>query len=221
MQTIERSTTLAEKAYHAILEAICEGRLRPGEKLTQEVIADRLKISRMPVGQALMTLKHQAFVRQNGGRSLSVSPLDHDFFRAIYELRSALDPLAAQLAVTNANPGSIAELGRLVAAGQRASSSGNVARLVAADMEFHMFIYRLSGNPLISEAMELYWNHLRRGMVAIYRTQRRRGDIWKEHAAIGKAIADGDGRKAKTLAVQHVQVSSKIVPAALAELDGD
>ena len=81
-----------------------------------------------------------------------------------------------------------------------------------------MLIYRLSGNQLISEIMELYWNHLRRGITAIYRTRAHRGDIWKENAAIFKAIASADTRHAKALALQHVQVASKVVPAALAEL---
>jgi DNA-binding GntR family transcriptional regulator len=218
MEVIERSSSLAEQAYRSILEAICEGRLSPGEKLTQEVIAERLKISRIPVAQALQRLKEQAFVHQNGRRSLYVTRPEPQFFRAIYQLRSALDPLAAQLAVPNVTPGSVATCEHLMTVGQRAMSSGNVSRLVTADMEFHMFIYQLSGNQLISEIMELYWNHLRRGIAAIYRARAHRGDIWKEHAAIFKAIADGDGRHAKALALQHVQIASKVVPAALAEL---
>jgi len=218
MEVIERSSTLAERAYHSILEAICEGRLRPGEKLTQEDIADRLKISRIPVAQALLTLKQQAFVEQNGRRSVFVTRLDPKFFSAIYQLRSALDPLAAQLAVKNATSETVTSFERMLSTGVRAMNSGNVSRLVAADMEFHMFIYQLSGNPLITETMELYWNHLRRGMAAIYRTRAHRGDIWKEHAAIFKAIAAGDSRHARALALQHVQVASKVVPAALAAL---
>jgi DNA-binding GntR family transcriptional regulator len=218
MEVIERSSTLAERAYHSILEAICEGRLSPGEKLTQEVIAEKLKISRIPVAQALLTLKQQAFVQQNGRRSLFVARPDPKFFSAIYQLRSALDPLAAQLAAKNATPESLASCQRILSAGERAVNSGNVSKLVAADMEFHMFIYRLSGNQLISEIMELYWNHLRRGMAAIYRTRAHRGDIWSEHAAIFKAIAKGDTRHARGLALQHVQIASKVVPAALAEL---
>jgi DNA-binding GntR family transcriptional regulator len=218
MEVIERSSTLAERAYQSILEAICEGRLSPGEKLTQEVIAEKLKISRIPVAQALLTLKRQAFVQQNGRRSLFVTRPDPKFFSSIYQLRAALDPLAAQLAVKNATPDSVASCRRILSAGERAMSSGNVSKLVTADMEFHMFIYRLSGNELISETMELYWNHLRRGMATIYRTRAHRGDIWREHAAIFKAIADGDARHAKALALQHVQVASKVVPAALVEL---
>jgi DNA-binding GntR family transcriptional regulator len=218
MEVIERSSSLADKAYHSILEAICEGQLSPGEKLTQEVIAERLKISRIPVAQALLTLKRQAFVEQNGRRSLFVTRPDPEFFSAIYQLRSALDPLSAQLAVKNVTPDSVVSCERILAAGERAANSGNVSKLVTAEMEFHMFIYRLSGNQLISEIMELYWNHLRRGIVTIYRTRAHRGNIWKEHAAIFKAIADGDSRHAKALALQHVQIASKVVPAALAEL---
>ena len=218
MEVIERSSTLADRAYRSILEAICEGRLVPGEKLTQDVIAERLKISRIPVAQALLTLKRQAFVQQNGRRSLFVTRPDPKFFSAIYQIRSTLDPLAAQLAIKNVTPESVTTCERILSAGERAMNSGNMSKLVAADMEFHMFIYRLSGNQLISETMELYWNHLRRGIVAIYRTRAHRGNIWKEHAAIFRAITDSDSRHAKALALQHVQIASKVVPAALAAL---
>ena len=98
MLALEPQPTIVEQAYRAILEAICEGRLEPGERLTQESVAAKLSVSRQPVGQALLLLRQQKFLVEAGRRGLMVAPLDRDFMRQIYELRLALEPMAASLA---------------------------------------------------------------------------------------------------------------------------
>src|SRR6267142_2088670 len=90
--------TLIDQAYEAMLAAICDGRLAPSQRINQDDLATSLGISRQPVGQALSLLKWQGFVRDTGRRGLIVAPIDPDFFRAIYQLREALDSLAASLA---------------------------------------------------------------------------------------------------------------------------
>ena len=90
MDTLSTGPTLISQAYDAILAAICEGGLQPGERLNQDQLAARLRISRQPVGQALSILKAQGFVRDTGRRGLIVAPLEREFFSAIYQLREAL-----------------------------------------------------------------------------------------------------------------------------------
>src|SRR6478736_9862000 len=103
MDSVQPSPTIVEQVYRTILDAICDGRLEPGERLTQESVAQKLAVSRQPVGQALMLLKQQKFVSEAGRRGLMVAPLDRDFMRAIYELRLGIEPLAAMLASRRAS----------------------------------------------------------------------------------------------------------------------
>ncbi|NDP43517.1 MAG: GntR family transcriptional regulator, partial [Aromatoleum sp.] len=104
MDSLPSQPTIVEQAYRAILDAICDGRLEPGERLTQENVARKLSVSRQPVGQALLLLKQQKFVCEAGRRGLMVAPLDRDFLRWVYELRLGIDPLAAAGAARNAAP---------------------------------------------------------------------------------------------------------------------
>src|SRR6266568_5994061 len=122
--------TLIERAYQAILDAICEGHLAPGERLNQDELAARLQISRQPVGQALMILKTQGFVRDNGRRGLIVAPLEREFFRSIYQLRGALDAMAAGLAAERGSPADMGEGRNLVAQGRKAVASGSMEALI-------------------------------------------------------------------------------------------
>ena len=218
MQNLSPTRTLSERAYSALLEAICDGRLTPGEKLTQTDIAQRLNVSRIPVAQALVTLKHQDFVRESPQRGLFVSPLDPRLFSEIYQFRAAIDPLAAGLAAENVTPEAVARCERIIRSGERARNSNSVPKLVAADMEFHKLIYELSGNHLIIESMTLYWNHLRRGMSEVLVIGSHRDTVWKEHAAIFKSIAAGDAVEAKNRILEHVEAAARMVLPLLAKL---
>lgn len=102
MERLTPSETLVERAYQIILDAICDGTLRTGERLTQGEVASRLDVSRQPVGQALAMLKAQGFLVEAGRRGLSVAPVDSKLFEAIYQIRSVVEPLAVRLATPSA-----------------------------------------------------------------------------------------------------------------------
>lgn len=205
METLAPQQTYAEQVYRAILDAICDGRLEPGERLTQDSVAQKLNVSRQPVGQALLLLKQQKFVCEAGRRGLMVAPLDRDFLRWVYELRLGLDPLAASLAARQAKPKDVEQGQRLIEAGRRASAENSIPALIGADMDFHMFVYELSGNLLLVETMAQYWNHLRRAMREVLQNRAYRKAIWIEHGHILRAIAKGDPDAAASLSAQHLR----------------
>ncbi len=215
MEILTQGPKLLEQTYTSILNAICDGRLQPGERLNQDELAARMNVSRQPVGQALSILKTQGFVRESGRRGLIVAPLEREFFRAIYELREALDPMAARLAADRAAQGDVAEGRQLVGAGRNAIRSGSIAALIASDMQFHMWMYRVSGNPLLVETMGLYWNHLRRAMGEVLRPAEGRKQIWDEHELMLKAIAEHDPAGAADRALRHVRDAALRVPDAI------
>ena len=188
-----------EEVYKAVLDAISDGSLAPGARITQEGIAKQLAVSRSPVLQALRMLKKDGFVQDAPGRGCQVAPLDVDWIHKVYEIRGALDALASRLA---------AEHGRqidpaLIAAGRQASESSDVKGMIDADLAFHSAIYDASDNPLIVESARLHWTHLRRVMGAVLQYSSQRSTIWDEHQAIAGAIAAGDGTRAAELTDLH------------------
>ena len=204
MASVQPAPTIVEQVYRTILDAICDGRLAPGERLTQESVAQKLSVSRQPVGQALLLLKQQKFVSEAGRRGLMVAPLDRDFMRSIYELRLGIEPLAAALAARNASADDIARGERMIAAGKEAVRHNSIAELIAADMEFHMYVYELSRNRLFVELMQELWNHLRRAMREVLQHREYRKAIWVEHGEILRAISLRDGHAAASLVRAHL-----------------
>ena len=215
MQSLQPTPTIVEQVYRTILDAICDGRLAPGERLTQESVAAKLAVSRQPVGQALLLLKQQKFVSEAGRRGLMVAPLDRDFMRWIYELRLGIEPLAATLAARRASGNDVARGEAIIAEGKAAVRDNSITALIAADMRFHMFLYELSGNGLFVELMEELWNHLRRAMREVLQHREYRKAIWVEHEQILRAIGHRNGDAAASLVRAHLQQAAVNVQVAL------
>jgi DNA-binding GntR family transcriptional regulator len=196
---IESSPDLVDKVYRSLQGAISDGSLAPGMRIVQEDIAAQLAVSRQPVLQALRQLKNDGFVLDAPGRGLLVAPLDARSLTHIYEVRSALDALAARLAAQRRHH--LAH--SLIAAGRKAARGTNVSAMIAADERFHAAIYAASGNPLIAQSAQLHWHHIRRAMGAVLQVSTMRESIWDEHEAIAWAIEAGDEDAAESRSRQH------------------
>lgn len=208
---LSAAPNLVDQVYRHLVDAINDGRMAPGTRLTQEDVAEQLAVSRQPVLQALRLLKADGLVQEatatpgHKGRGLVVAPIACDTVIQIYEVRSALDALAARLAARARyllDPA-------LIARGQAATRSAVVKDMVEADMAFHRAVYQASGNPLIEPSAMLHWCHIRRAMTAALHHAPLRTTAWDEHEAIRQAIAAGEEDTAAELMLQHGQQASQ------------
>jgi DNA-binding GntR family transcriptional regulator len=195
---------LVEQVYARLLDAISEGTLLPGERLTQEDLAQRLSVSRQPVLQALRLLKKDGFVEDAPGRGVQVTQLDVAWIDQVYQVRACLDALAVRLAAERGAKIDPA----ILAQGLQAQAGQDVKAMVAADLAFHRAIYEASGNPLIAQSVDLHWHHLRRVMGAVLQSSQQRQSIGDEHEAIAQAIAQGQADLAVSLVQGHAHKAS-------------
>ena len=98
MEPLALIPNLIEQVHLRLVDAIADGTLAPGERLTQEEVAQRLSVSRQPVSHALQLLKRQGLAVEIGKRGLAVAPVEPNRMRDLYQVRGALDGLAARLA---------------------------------------------------------------------------------------------------------------------------
>lgn len=210
---------LTDQVYRALLDAISEGSLAPGQRITQDELAAQLEVSRQPVMQALRLLKKDGFVQdapQTHGpagrsRGLQVTPLDTAWIAQVYEVRGALDGLAVRLAAerrTVLDPA-------LLARGRDAVKRGDIKAMIDADLAFHTALYRATQNPLIEQSALLHWHHIRRAMGAALQADFVREPVWDEHEAIAHAVASGDAALADTLMREHGQRASHLLSTGL------
>ncbi|MDP3326261.1 MAG: FCD domain-containing protein, partial [Hydrogenophaga sp.] len=74
-----------------------------------------------------------------------------------------------------------------------------------------------AGNPLLTETLRLYWNHLRRAMIAVVEPSQGRDRVWDEHDRILDAVLNGDQRQAERLSLLHIQEAAQRVMQRLPE----
>ena len=197
----KKRTDYVDEVYEVLLDAISDGTLAPGARITQEEIAEQLQVSRSPVLQALRLLKKDGLVQDAPGRGVLVAPLDSDWIGKLYEIRGALHSLAARLAAqhhSDIDP-------ELIRRGRELAQGQDLKAMIDADMAFHQAVDKASGNPLIAQSAQQHWAHLRRVMGAVLQSAGQRAAIWDEHAAIAQAIGRGDADLAQRLTEQHVQ----------------
>ncbi|WP_050405000.1 GntR family transcriptional regulator [Bradyrhizobium embrapense] len=212
---------LIDQVYGRLLEAIIDRTLLPGQRITQNELADRLGVSRQPISHALHLLHRQGLVAESGKRGFEVTQLDPQRIRELYEVRGAIDALAARLAATHVkeDAGARAQLESALEAGRAIGGDAQLARLIALDVDFHSAIYRLAGNTAIEEMIAPQWPHMRRSMATVLAELDYRDSAWTEHETIAAHIFSGNASAAEAAALAHAQTAGQMTEQKLRAID--
>jgi DNA-binding GntR family transcriptional regulator len=207
---VDHQPALIDQVHDRLLAAIVDGTLPPGTRLTQESAADMLGVSRQPVSHALQALKRRGLLVEHGRKGLAVSAVEANRVRQLYQVRAALDVLAAELSAQRVKAGTVskrerADMSKYLQAGLDLGADPSITALINADVAFHSSIYRLSGNTAISETVAEQWPHFMRSMGLVLRGGARRREVWGEHEAIMLAVFAGDAERAGQLARAHAE----------------
>ena len=209
MESLQPTKSLVQKTYEALLNEICTGALEPGMRLAQDDLAEQLDVSRQPVNGAIAMLKSQGFVIETGRRGVIVAPIEDGHFEAIYQFRSAVEPLAVELATPRMTKESIVRGRKIISRGKNFVQTGNAPAVLQADMDFHALIHQLSGNAIIVETMHLNWRHLQRSMSKVLQFPGMSIHVWKEHQKIFEAMISGNAGEATVLMRTHIMHAPK------------
>ncbi|MDI1267251.1 MAG: GntR family transcriptional regulator [bacterium] len=212
---------LIDQVYARILEAITDRTLLPGQRIRQNELAEKLGVSRQPVSHALHLLHRQGLVAESGRRGFEVMRLDPSRIRQLYEVRSAIDALAARLAAGRAKINTVgrSQLEAALNAGRTIDGNTPLAQLIALDVDFHRAIYRLAGNPAIEEMIAPQWPHMRRSMATVLDELDYRESAWTEHENIAAQILAGNARAAEAAALAHAQTAGRMTEERLRAID--
>ena len=219
MIPLEPLPNLIDQVYERILAAITDRTLPPGQRIRQNELAEKLGVSRQPVSHALHLLHRQGLVAESGRRGFEVVALDPQRIRELYEVRGAIDALAARLAAgrVKMDARGRTDLETALRAGRAIDRKTSLADLIALDVDFHRAIYRLSGNPAIEEMIAPQWPHMRRSMATVLAELDYRTSAWAEHETIAAKIFAGDARAAESAALAHAVAAGQMTEARLRE----
>ena len=207
METVKQRRSLVEETYDILVDAICTGEFRPGERLNHDDIAARLNVSRQPVNSAISILKANGLVEDTGRRSVIVTPFDRHLFRAIHDFRIVIEPFAVRQAGKTLTSADRATADAVLRAAEDARRDGSLSQLVKADMSFHQMIYGWSRNPVIETSMRMNWHHIRRSMAEILQDESAIDSVWAQHIDILEDLLAGEIESAALKMESHIRQS--------------
>ena len=193
--------TPQKDAYALILEAIDSHFYKPGDRLVESELADRLGVSRTPVREALQRLETQSLLTRDG-RSLIVASLDHTQMAELYVVRGTLEGLAARLAARHATPEEVSVLRDMLQADQ--ALKDDPAALARANRRFHKQIHLASHNRFLVQQLDLVHRSMALLATTSIAAAGRGSDTLEEHGRIVEAIAAGDGEAADAALRAHI-----------------
>ncbi|MFD6229329.1 GntR family transcriptional regulator [Streptomyces sp. NPDC060232] len=185
----------------AIRDDIVSGVFEPGGRLTEEVLARRYGVSRVPVREALRTLESEGFVTTRRHAGACVAEPTAQEAADLLELRMLLEPLAASRAARRRTDAHLKVLRGLVRLGQERARRGQGEDLRALGGWFHETLAQASASPGLI-ALLTQMRHKVAWMFVV-EAPARPAESWAEHGAIVDAVARGDAERARTLAAIH------------------
>ncbi|KDN24124.1 GntR family transcriptional regulator [Amycolatopsis rifamycinica] len=195
-----------QRVREELRERILTGRLRPGDRLVERELAEDLGVSRVPVREAIRSLEAEGFLVVQSPRRVVVRQLARVDVEELFDVREALEGLAAGLAAERAGAAALKRLDRALADAARATARGDAARITVLNSRFHDEIVAIAGNALLSTMLQPLEGRLR----WLTSQNEHWAELLDEHRRLYEAIASGDADRAKASAVEHVRVNREV-----------
>ena len=202
--TVVPRDSSVEMAYKAIRQRILDNVYPAGHRALEQEYADELGLSRTPVREALLKLAGEGLVEVIPRHGTRVLPVSTDDMREIYQMLTALEPMAAELVANKKLPA--ADLKPLIEASRdmtAALKADNLDAWAEADERYHRLLIALAGNRLLADTVQGLWDRAHRARMVTLRLRPKPMHSTAEHNAIVEAIRAGDALEAARLYRSH------------------
>lgn len=202
LDSMPRRSRTADDVYERLRAAILARKLAAGTRLSVPSLAEELGFSRSPVREAVQRLVQAGLATEEIHRGAVVAAPDMSSVLSLYELREALEGMAARLACERATEKEIAELGALLDEHSQALRTDAYDWHVALDMQFHARIRAAARNEHLRAALERVQDIVALAMMAADISWHQQA--LAEHQAIYSAIRQGSPETAEAVARAHI-----------------
>ena len=185
---------LRDVVFNTLRQAILRGELKPGERLMEIQLANKLGVSRTPIREAIRKLELEGLVL--------MIPRKGADKRDVLEVRKALEELAVQLACDKITKEEIEEMKKAAEDFKKILKSKDITEIAEADVRFHDIIYMATDNQKLIQLL----NNLREQMYRVEYLKREEAhpQLIAEHAAIIEYISKGEKKAATDIMCKHI-----------------
>lgn len=202
---LENYKPLREIVLEALKDAIVNGQLKPGERLMEQQVAEELGVSRTPVREAIRKLEIEGFVIMIPRKGAYVSDVSLKDIAQVFEVRAAMEALAAGLAAQRMEDEQIEQLERKLVEVKKAIDKSDLENIIQYDTEFHEIIYNASRNARLVQILNNLREQIQRYRSTSLASPGRLKDTLEEHKELVDAISAGNVELAQRLAKEHIE----------------
>ncbi len=206
----EQPVTVADKTFIQLRSDIVEGAIVSGSKLSETDLSTKYAVSRAVIRESINRLETCHLVERKANVGARVVALTAEGLTGLYQVREALEGMAARLAASNMTDQEIEDLQALLNTHFQTVKGGETYYQEAGDVDFHYRIILGSKNQhLISELMNGIYHLIRMYRVQLGMAGPRVTTAFDEHRHIVQAIANRDAELAEMLMRRHIQYTQK------------
>jgi len=202
---LENYKPLREIVLEALKDAIVNGKLKPGERLMEQQVAEELCVSRTPVREAIRKLEIEGFIIIVPRKGAYVSDVSLKDIAQVFEVRAAMEALAAGLAAQRISDEQLGVLEKKLAEVESVAESLDLDSIIQFDTDFHEIIYNASKNDRLVQILHNLREQIQRYRTTSLASPGRLKDTIKEHRELLEAISTRDVTLAQRVAKEHIE----------------
>lgn len=202
---------LRDVVFNTLRQAILKGELKPGERLMEIALAERLGVSRTPIREAMRKLELEGLVVMIPRRGAQVANITEKDLNDVLEVRLALENMAIEKACNRMTEDQMDKLWIAAREFEKTMTEGNLVRLAEADVEFHEIIYQASDNRRLNQVLNNLREQIYRYRVEYLKDEETRNVLVKEHEELYHAIKERDVSRALEISSKHIENQRKAI----------
>lgn len=196
---------LRDVVFNTLRQAILRGELKPGERLMEIALANRLGVSRTPVREAIRMLELEGLVIMIPRKGAQVAQITEQDLNDVLEVRLGLEELAVRFACERITDEEIKELGLAVKEFEKKMKEDDLSAQAEADVKFHEIIYGATHNRRLVQIINNIREQMYRYRIEYLKDVESRKTLVKEHYEICDALNHRDAESAVEKMCIHIK----------------
>lgn len=195
---------LRDVVFNTLRQAILRGELKPGERLMEIQLANKLGVSRTPIREAIRKLELEGLVLMIPRKGAEVADISEKSLRDVLEVRKALEELAVQLACDKITKEEIEDLKKAAEDFKKILKSRDITEIAEADVRFHDIIFMATDNQKLVQLLNNLREQMYRFRVEYLKNEEVHPQLIAEHEKIIEHIMERDKTKASAIVSEHI-----------------
>ena len=195
---------LRDVVFKTLRQAILRGELKPGERLMEIQLANKLGVSRTPIREAIRKLELEGLVLMIPRKGAEVADITEKSLKDVLEVRRALEELSVKLTCDRITKEEIKELEQAAENFRKTMKSKDITEIAEADVRFHDVIYTATKNQKLIQLLNNLHEQMYRYRIEYLKDEEVYPKLLKEHKEIIERINRGEKEEAARIVCEHI-----------------